>query len=137
MSYIDSKYAFRRAQEFHDPIADPEFDGWHDPFHAKNSKLSREIWSVVQFHYPGHPWHVGVNHKQGMAQIGLPTFSSWTFNIRLLDLMMDTKMSLVIKGAGEFLERYKIPRAGFDVANYVMAQKKYLPMLNINRRPPD
>ena len=138
MRLNDSKHAFARQIGRHEGVWDESIKGYRaDPYKAVNERRCREIWRVVQLHYPGHPWHVAVNTGQGIAQIGLPTFTSWTFNIRLSDLAGDPGMKVVVKGAGELLERYRLPRAGFDVSHYVAAQAKFRPHLTMNRRPPD
>lgn len=131
--FRDHRHAFVRHAIAHDTTG---LNGVN-PFKAADERLVRDVWAVLQQHYPGHPWHVTASHRAGMAQIFLPTFSTWSFNIRLSDLKADPHMGLVIKGAGEMLERWRLPRAGFDVSHYVAAQKRFQPQFHINRRPPD
>lgn len=137
MNWNDARHAFTGQKGQHEGVWDHHNNRYKaDPFKEVNERRCREIWRVVQLHYPGHPWHVAVNTSQGIAQVGLPTFTSWTFNIRLSDLAGDPGMKVVVTGAGELLERYRLPRAGFDVSHYVAAQAKFRPHLTMNRRPP-
>lgn len=129
----DHTRAFTGARIAHETVG----EGQPDPHKGANERLVREIWAVLQSHYPGQPWHVAASHGTGMAQIFLPSFTTWSFNIRLRDLAGDPGMRVVVKGAGELLERYRLPRAGFDVAHYIAAQKRFQPLFNMNRRPPD
>lgn len=119
MLRADSKHAFTNAST--------AVDGEVDQFAAANNKVCREIWAKLQQFYPGHPWAVGCSHEQGMAQVFLPTFTKWSFNIRLNDYYSDPSGLIVKQGAGEFLERYEIPRSGFDTAHYLAAQKRFMP----------
>lgn len=98
-------------------------------YDAANKRLAEEIWRKIQYHYPGHPWKVFTNIKQGIAMIELPLFTSVSFIINLKDLVGDPKMHVVMKGAGEFLERYNLPRSGFDISHYLAAQKKFRPLI--------
>lgn len=136
MALQDHRHAWTRAHLEHDPLGDVEASGQIDRFKAADDKLCRDIWAVLQHHYPGHPWHVAASSKQGMVQIFLPTFSTWSYNIRMADMTADPGFRLVIKGAGEMLERYQLPRAGFSISQYVAAQLKFRPMFNINKPAP-
>lgn len=136
--FADAKHAFTRRQVLHEGVWDDRTKREvADPFQAVNDRTAREIWRVLQAHYPGHPWGVAVNTKQGIAQIFLPTFTNWSFNIRLAHLHGDPGMRVVVAGAGEMLERYRMPRSGFDVSHYLAAQRKFQPIFNMNRKPPD
>lgn len=123
----EHRHAFTNHQIHHEEI---------DRYAAANEALSKRIWHVLQQHYPGHPWGVGVNHEQGIAQIFLPTFTEWSWIIRLNELFVDPGMRMVIRGAGEMLERYRMPRSGFDVSHYLTAQKRFMPHWTRNLRPP-
>lgn len=138
MSNIDHRFSFQGKQSFFEGKYNPHTDRYDpDPYAAANLGMARKIFAVLSYHYPGHPWHVASNLEQGIAQIGLPTFTSWTYNIRIKDLKGDPGMKVVVRGAGELLERYRMPRAGFDVSHYVAAQQKFKPLANYNKRPPD
>ena len=130
--HIDHRHAFNRSKVEHDLV-----DGRVDPYAGANDRVVKAIWHILQKHYPGHPWAVAANHQQGVAQIFMPTFTNWQYIINLKDYYSDPKGHHIIKGAGEMLERYRLPRSGFDVGHYMAAQKKHLPFLNMKRRPPD
>lgn len=131
--FHDYRHAWNRVKYENEGNLDPVRDGHHDAYAKANNELARRIWYVLQQHYPGHPWKVATNLKQGIAQIELPTFTSWSFVINLKDLKGDPAMRVVMRGAGEFLERYGIPRSGFDVAHYLSAVQKHMPVFNMNR----
>lgn len=137
MSFHDAKHAWTGAHFAHDPLGDTNARAEIDPNYAADLKLCKDVWEVLQRHYPSQPWHVQASSKAGMVQIFLPTFSTWSYNIRMADMKADPGMKLVMKGAGELLERFKLPRAGFDYTHYVAAQLAFKPLFNINRRPPD
>lgn len=128
MPHADQQNAFINTKVEHDT---------QERFRAADDRVMRDIWGVLQRHYPGHPWGTKCDHSQGIAQILLPTFTDWQQIIRLDDYYSDPGRRLVIKLAGEFLERYKMPRKGFDVGHYMAAQHRILPFLNMKRRPPD
>lgn len=134
----DHRHSFQGRKAFFEGQYNPHTDKYDpDPYARANMDMAKRIHSVLTFHYPGHPWHVASNLRHGIVQIGLPTFTSWTYNIRVAELKADPKMNAVKKGAGEMLERYRMPRAGFDIPHYLDAQAKFKPLVNYNRKPPE
>lgn len=134
----DHRHSFGKVKGYDEGVYDYDLKRMvRDPYQERNMDLCKRIWSVLTFHYPGHPWEVGCSIKQGIAQIFLPTFSDWSFNIRLAHLNGDPGMKVVVKGAGELLERYRMPRSGFDISHYLAAKAKFKPHLTRTRRPPD
>ncbi len=90
----------------------------------------KRIASVLEHHYPGHPWAVAVNADQGLAIISIPDLlgPNWGFNIHLDKL--DDK--IVMEAGGHILERFKIARSGMDVAVYLQKMKD-IPLLGMYR----
>ena len=99
-----------------------------DPHHVADMAIAKNIYAVLALHYKGHPWAVAVSSKDGIAKIMLPAFTAWSANVRLSDLFHDPSMKHVVRQAGALLERFRLPRAGFDVSHYVHAMKTYAPI---------
>lgn len=108
-----------------------------DPFHDQNMALAKRMWSVLQFHYPGHWWLTGANHRQGIATVKFPMFTSYSMMIKLSTLKTDPGMKSVIRAGGEFLERYRLPRSGIDFTHMVHALNYHIPELSYEWRPPE
>jgi hypothetical protein len=98
------------------------FDPCGEPEHGKtigaDMDMAQKIKAVVQFHYPDHPWVAAANHQQGVATIGLPDICEHHFMIHIAALKTDPGLKLVVRGAGQILERYKIPRSGLNMDYY-------------------
>lgn len=92
--------------------------------------MCKGIGRLLEFHYPGHPWAVEVNVKQGYAKISIPDLlgPNWGYVI-LLNGMTD---KAVIEAGGHILERFKMPRNKIDVAAYLSLESK-IPLLGIFR----
>jgi hypothetical protein len=88
--------------------------------------MCKGIGRLLEFHYPGHPWAVEVNMKQGYAKVSIPDLlgPNWGYVI----LLSDMSDQMVVKAGGEILERFKIPRNRIDVAHYLSLETK-LPLL--------
>ncbi len=110
-----------------------EVDAWE----AQNRALARRIWEVLQLHYPGHQWVVAASHEQGGAFIDFPMFTTWRYFIRLVDLKGDPGMKAVVRAGGEILERYRLPRSGFSVADLVAAHERFRPAITARWAPPE
>lgn len=88
--------------------------------------LCKRIFNVLNAHYNGHAWAVEVDFGQGMAKITIPSILGFNFGylIRLDEL--DRKA--IIRGGGEILERFKIPRSTVDINAYMDAKAR-IPLL--------
>jgi hypothetical protein len=97
-----------------------------DPHAYADIALARKIGETLQYHYGGHPWYVEVEHIHGIAKVSIPSLMGWTsyFVIHLDRLASDPGMKIVVKAGGEILERYRIPRSGFDFFAFADACKK-------------
>lgn len=94
-----------------------------DPFAAADLELMKRIAHTVDVHYCGQPFHIRVSHQDGIVRLQLPILmgaSNW-YVVKIADLKSDPGLREVIRGCGELLERYRIPRAGFDRDHYVAA----------------
>lgn len=104
-----------------------------DPFERQNHAVAKRIWEKLQFHYPGHQWVVAVSHEQGGAFIYFPMFTYWPYFIKLAELTEKA----IVKAGGEVLERFRMPRSNFSVADLVAAHKRFNPALTSRWAPPE
>ena len=99
--------------------------GDEDPHVKADMDTARKIGRVLEYHYKAYPWLVHVSSKQGLASISLPILMDGAaYHIKLHDLNSDPGMVSVVRGAGEILERYRIPRSGFSGADFVAALRR-------------
>jgi len=127
-----SQLGYARPRYTHEGEGDDGND--FDKFKQADEALARKIWAVLQYHYPGHPWGVAVQHSQGVAMVQIPPYVNWSFVIHLNTLNGDPGMKSVVRAGGEMLERYSIPRSGFKIENFITAMDA-LPIGA--RRPPE
>ena len=106
---------------------DPE----QDPYLQADLTVTLRISAVIEHHYPGHPWMVKVSHMKGIIQIGIPMLmgaNNW-YVIPLGELRSDPALKCVMRGCGEILERYRIPRQAFSRDHFLTALHKIPPAL--------
>lgn len=89
-------------------------------------KAASEMFRVLKAQFPGHPWSVEVDAKEGWAKIGIIELlgPNWTMFMKF----EDWTDNMVVKLGGELLERFKIPRSTIDIASYMSADSK-IPLL--------
>lgn len=99
-----------------------------DPYATAKMATAKWAGDLLNRVYPGHAWHVEV-----VIQRGTGSFAGGLIKIRLNGLMPADRWYVVplsaavsdpggkqtvLKGAGELLERYRIPRGGFDMDHW-------------------
>lgn len=88
-----------------------------DPFRWVNEETAKWVGAKLDQHYPGHPWFVVCDTRGGVIQIqirGLMPANRW-YICKLHDVKSDPGgRTTILRGAGELLERYQIPRRGFS-----------------------
>jgi hypothetical protein len=98
----------------------PEVDRWA----AFDLAGARDMWRVLESHYPGHPWETEIDSRGRMAYVSIPSITGrWKYRIHLSALKSDPGLRIVIKAGGEILERWGIPRAGFCGVAYKEAPR--------------
>lgn len=86
--------------------------------------LARQVGTALKAFYPGHPWFVEVSHAQGVVLISIPALTAENrYVVHIANLKGDPSMKAVMRGAGELLERFNLPRSGFDAAHFIAALK--------------
>ena len=111
--------------------------GEAEPFSQSKEKLPAEVAcckrmaQILYAKYPGHPWSVEVNAKQGIAFITIPPLlgTTWGYIIKLDDIANERDFETSVKEAGgNILERFNIPRSTIDIARYIELGDK-MPLL--------
>jgi hypothetical protein len=94
-----------------------------DPFLEADLALSRRVAEVIERHYFGHPFKVVVRHDQGIVQIQIPKLMPATrwFVVYIADLNADPGMKAIVRGCGDILERYNLPRCAYDREQFIAA----------------
>jgi hypothetical protein len=88
---------------------------------------AKKIVETLQWFYPGHAWEVTVDSRHGGAQIRIAVLMTGPhcYFMRFSDIDSENafRRRVMIAG-GDLLERFNIPRAGFDLTRYVEARPK-------------
>jgi hypothetical protein len=103
------------GRHFEPTMLDPQ--GFHA---AYEHGLNVRVMELLLKHYPGYDWKVKANIPTGFVHLQLPFLmrQSVHYNIRLEDLTDE----LVIKAAGELLERFRLRRQRAQADAYRQAQ---------------
>jgi hypothetical protein len=80
-------------------------------------RISHDIYSVLERHYPGHRWAVGADLRGEVAYLSIPALmgplDKWVLHLE--NIMDPLQLSIaVMKAGGEILERFRIPRASLE-----------------------
>lgn len=90
----------------------------HGDFDGANEAMCKLIGRKLAETYPGYPWGVISEIEHGIIKIALGGFTQWPITIRVNSLKGDPSLKLVTKYAGELLERLRLPRKGFAMADW-------------------
>jgi hypothetical protein len=84
------------------------------------------VYDILERHYPKHLWSVSVDLRPEvmMAFIRHPLFPQ-NIAIRIHLAEIDSAGTIIMRQAGEALERYQVPRAALDVDAYLTAREKH------------
>ncbi len=101
-------------------------DAERDRYFEADLALTKRIAAVLEFHYPAHPWQVEVSHEKGCVFISLPVVMKRNekFVLHTEALKTDPALRSVMRGAGEILERYNMPRMGFKLDDFLAARDR-------------
>lgn len=92
--------------------------------------VARKAGAVLERHYPGHPFELRVDARQGVLMLRLnPLMGLHWHVIHLSTLAGDPAFCAVIRAAGEILERYQMPRARFSLDHFLAARAEVPPWL--------
>lgn len=89
--------------------------------------IAKWVGNRLERFYPGHAWHVvtriGFDGRNGNIQIrlnGIMPANMW-MNVLLSEALDDPTGKVILRRAGELLERYKLPRGNFDLDHWRQA----------------
>lgn len=106
-------------------------------YDAANAAMCKLIGRKLAEVYPGHPWGVVSEIEHGIVKICLQGFTQWPVTIRVSTLKGDPSLRAVVKYAGELLERLKMPRKGFSMADWRTANQRLPHHFHRNARAPE
>jgi hypothetical protein len=111
-------------------------DGTPDTFKKFDHFVATRVNEILTHHFPGYPWKSQCDAQQGIVAFSIPVLMGPTLHqvIRLAEWGDLTPMK-VIDAGGELLERFNLPRKGFDAASFIRARdNKHLAQVDFKRR---
>lgn len=114
----------------------PPLDGTPDVHKAFDDFVSNRLKEILTHHYPGYTWKMVADASQGIVYFSIPTLMGPTLHmvIRLAEWGDLTPMLIIDKG-GELLERFNLPRKGFEVDSFLHARdNKHKAQIDFKRR---
>lgn len=124
--------AFQLGQAEHGRSAfDPE-----GKLRGANDRLMRMVADVLLRHYPGHPWGVASEIEHGIVKVSLMGFVQWPYVIHISTLKNDPGLRSVVEAGGHLLERFRMPRRGFSMADWQSAMKRTPWHFHRNKKAP-
>jgi len=95
---------------------------------------ARAVRRILDTAYPGHDWDVVADSGQGYVAFRIPTLMG--ANFAYLVKGKDLTPEAVLKGGGELLERYRLPRGKFNLDRFLEARAKHSILLGRSRKIP-
>jgi hypothetical protein len=95
---------------------------------------ARAVRRILDVAYPGHDWEVVADSGQGYVAFRIPALmgQNWAYLVKGKDLTAEA----VLKGGGELLERYRLPRGRFELGRFLEAREKHSILLGRSRKIP-
>ena len=95
---------------------------------------ARAVRRILDTAYPGHDWDVIADSGQGYVAFRSPALmgANFAYLIKGKDLTAEA----VLKGGGELLERYRLPRGKFDLDRFLEAREKHSILLKRSNKIP-
>lgn len=96
-----------------------------DHFKIRDFELAKNMGTWLMREYPGYPWCCVADLRQGIIKFSLPILMGmdqwYVINLRTCgDICVE-----IAKGAGEVLERYRLPRGRFSLDHFLDAREKH------------
>jgi hypothetical protein len=95
---------------------------------------ARAVRRILDTAYPGHDWEVLADSRQGYVAFRIPALMG--MNYAYLVKGRELTPEAVLKGGGELLERYRLPRGRFDLDRFVEARERDSVLLDRSRKIP-
>lgn len=106
-------------------------------YDAANDAMCRLVGNKLAQTYPGHPFGVISEIEHGIVKVALQGFIQWPYIIKVNTLKGDPSLRSVVRAGGELLERLKMPRKGFSMADWQTANAVRPWVFNRNKRAPE
>lgn len=109
-------------------------DGAYD---AANAAMCQLLGEKLATTYPGYPWGVMSEIEHGIVKIAIQGFTQWPVVIRVNSLKGDPSLKLVVKFAGELLERLQLSREKFKMDDFMAATHRLPHHFHRNAKAPE
>ena len=101
-----------------------------------NDSLCRDVGAALSRWYPGHPWMVRAEIENGIVRVAIQGFVQWPYIIHVATLKSDPGLLAVREAGGHLLERFRMPRRGFSLADWRGANGRHNHLFNRNKPAP-
>ena len=101
---------------------------------AADLAAARSVRRILDTAYPGYDWDVVADSAQGYVAFRIPALMG--MNYAYLVKGRDLTPGAVLKGGGELLERYRLPRGRFDLDRFLEARAEHSILLDRGRKIP-
>ena len=102
---------------------------------ARDLDLAAKIMGWLRTRYPGYPWAVISDLAQGIVRFNIPIVMGVT-HWYIVNLRTTTIEDGLVDGAGEILERYRLPRTHFNAGAFLQAREQHSKLVNPHRLVP-
>jgi hypothetical protein len=102
---------------------------------ATDVAAAKAVRRILDQAYPGHDWEVVADSGHGYVAFRIPALmgANWAYLIKGSDLTSEA----VLKGGGELLERYRLPRGKFDLDRFLETRDKHSILLDRRKKIPE
>ena len=109
----------------------------HGAYDAANAAMCKLLGEKLAKTYPGYPWGVMSEIEHGIVKIAIQGFTQWPITIRVNSLKGDPSLRLVVKFAGELLERLQLSREKFSMDAFMSATHRLPHHFHRNAKAPE
>lgn len=101
-------------------------DGRPDLYAKFDMWCAGQVYAILEKHHPGYPWCAQCDAAQGMISISIPVLMGptlkWALKLKEWETLATHGEKMVKDGAGQLLERFNLPRTGFEAASFLKAR---------------
>jgi hypothetical protein len=96
---------------------------------------ARAVRRILDTAYPGHDWEVAADSAQSYVAFRIPALmgANYAYLVKGRDLTAEA----ILKGGGELLERYRLPRGRFDLDRFLAARAAHSILLDRSKKVPE
>lgn len=107
-----------------------------DSYKEADSLLAQRMMEWLRSRYPGFLWCAISDLAQGIVKFNIPILMGvtdwWVINLRTTELAEG-----LVEGAGQILERYRLPRGRFELGSFLDAREKHSKLVVQSRAIPE